>query len=363
MDFGKFPAEEFLSNLVETRRTSCDAFLKGRDTDRAKLAETARKSFGEDARVLITSSPVHGLANSTSDIDLICIVECDDFGLAQAAQQMYDGANHLEAIGFLEEDLFRVFSELADWSAQPLSQGAKLFAGSQSKAIIRSKYLERIINGIDVDSGAAPYIDHLRPLSAIWASLGIGRAVKLATLSQMAASAAWDRAAHAFALDALLQGMDATLSAHGWVCSNSKWFLPRWRMASTEFHVGAASEEWPHWIDAAWKKVRANRQDAKTLAVTMTQMIENASAFFGEDLLSLWAWQVDGNVVGKRELGGLECSIHTERNLAIGFAPPDRSQLSLSDASSLSGDQAVRWLHFSRAGFARFAPTESGEGR
>ncbi|MGB7369905.1 DUF6001 family protein [Erythrobacter sp.] len=361
MEFGKFPASGFLSNLVETRRFSCDSFLKGRDTDRARLAETARKSFGQEARVLITSSPVHRLANSTSDIDLICVAESDELGLAQAAQQMYDGTNHLESIGFLDEDLSEAFTELAQWSRLSLGEGAERFLNSQSNATIRSKYLERIINGIDAESGTSPYIEHLLHLSVVWAAVGVRRAVKLATMSQMAVYAGWSRAAHALAVEALLQSMDATLSAHGWVCSNSKWFLPRWRRALAEFGVGATSEEWPSWIDASWDKVRAAEQNGHLLAAIMSELIENASSFFGVELFAQWTWQVDDNVVGVREPGGLEGSINTERKRAIDLAPPKLSKLDLSEVSSLVTDQAVRWLHLGRSGFASFRLVGSGE--
>src|SRR4030088_815327 len=85
-----WPAPVADKALAEFRLTASAAFLEGRSTSFARLHEVIGRQIDGIAHLLLTSSPVHGLANPTSDIDTICVIDGPDSLAERTATQIFD---------------------------------------------------------------------------------------------------------------------------------------------------------------------------------------------------------------------------------------------------------------------------------
>jgi Family of unknown function (DUF6001) len=216
-----------LAALARTRLDAVERFLETRGLTVAAVDEVVAGALDEPAMILLTSSPVHGLANSLSDIDTVCIVEGEEEVAGKMATQLFAAGNHLEYVYFSRSLLERDLDRLGEVAALAPAAAVAAYDGWNAARTVRLKYLERIVNGIATD-GTMPFADHLPDLATVWKWSSLERAVRLAAFAIIAERAGESRGRLAYAANSILYAMDATLSDRGSVCGNRKWFLLRW---------------------------------------------------------------------------------------------------------------------------------------
>lgn len=201
------------------------AFLGTRGLDIRALADKASQQY-PGAAILLTSSPVQGLATPTSDIDLIAVT-AEELPRNRMATQIYVGEHHCEvsAVGLAELDAcLTALRTLAD--AEPREAIAGIRTWDKAQPVSR-KYLERVINGVSPD-GRVPHSDHMPDLARVWGLQAFQRCVENAVALRLSVSAGEQRSPSIYAAGMLSDLMDALLCDSGFVYSNKKWILTRW---------------------------------------------------------------------------------------------------------------------------------------
>ncbi|RQP21748.1 DUF6001 family protein [Piscinibacter terrae] len=204
-------------------------FLNSRGLPQEELSRLAHKQGFEDALLLLTSSPVHGIATATSDIDLICI-STQAVSRAQMATQIHHQGQHVELLPFCAAD---VETSFAAWSALARCDLPDLLAGYQrwdATNPVRRKYLERLVYGVEL-RGGTPFVSHLGSTAHIVAAADFDTLQQAHACAWLAARAGETHAARGYLLNACLSAMSVLLSLGGWVVSNKKWTLRRWTLA------------------------------------------------------------------------------------------------------------------------------------
>jgi hypothetical protein len=216
------------SNFVTA---NADAFLRGRHIGFEMLAALAREQGFDDAQVLLTSSPVHGIATATSDIDLICVTP-HTVSKGQMATQIHRDGQHCEILPIGVDDLQRAFADLALLSRRALPQRLAGYQHWDKGHAVRKKYLERIVYAVATD-GRAPHLAHLPALAPVAAAQEYDAFHQSRVCAMLAERAGEPDAARGYLINACLFAMAAALSLGGWVLSNKKWTLRRWREAAS----------------------------------------------------------------------------------------------------------------------------------
>jgi hypothetical protein len=214
--------------LAAARLRNVDTFLATRGLTRAGLDELMRARTGSARHLLLTSSPVHGIANSTSDIDFIRVEEKAVEG-ARMATQLFEQDQHLEAVSYGAAEVDDALADLAKAAVLDPADVVLAHRGWDKGHELRRKYLERIVNGVSLD-GSSPYLDHLPQLARVWKWSSLHTAVRHVFHLRLAEAAGESRSSSGYALGALLHLADAALSHAGDVYSNRKWFLLRWQL-------------------------------------------------------------------------------------------------------------------------------------
>lgn len=225
-----------LAELARTRLEAVERFLESRGLTIDAVGEAVVGALGEPATILLTSSPVHGLANALSDIDTVCIVEGGE-EVAGMATQLFAAGNHLEYVHFTRALLERDLDHLERVAALAPAAAVAAYHGWNTARTVRLKYLERIVNGIATD-GTMPFADHLPDLATMWKWSSLERAIRLAALAIIAERAGESRGRLAYAANSTLYAMDAVLCDRDSVCGNRKWFLLRWDRFCRTRHGG-----------------------------------------------------------------------------------------------------------------------------
>ncbi|WP_055480122.1 DUF6001 family protein [Sphaerimonospora mesophila] len=213
--------------LAAARLRNVDAFLATRGLTRQGLDVLMRAKTGDARHLLLTSSPVHGIANSTSDIDFIRVEEQAVQG-ARMATQLFEQEQHLEAVSYGEAEVEEALADLAKAAALDPAGVVAAHRDWDKSHELRRKYLERLVNGVSLDGGS-PYLDHLTHLARMWKWSSLHTAVRHVFHLRLAEAAGETRGSAGYAIGALLHMVDATLSHAGDVYSNRKWFLLRWQ--------------------------------------------------------------------------------------------------------------------------------------
>ena len=242
--------------LLRARIRNCEAFLATRGTSLARIGEFVGARMDGVRAIYLTSSPVHGLANATSDIDTICVVDGETMP-ERTATQIFDDDNHYETIPFTTIEVAAEMARLE--AAARLSPGKRVSAYKtwDKNGPIARKYLERLVNGVPVREGGI-YLDHLGALAVLWKTASLARAVTMTACAELSLAAGERRGALGYGLNAALYAMDAFLSHHGDVYSNKKWFLLRFH----RFLAGEAGRESPiselgSTFSALWERLEA----------------------------------------------------------------------------------------------------------
>lgn len=220
-----FPHALSPDELTARRHAEVTAFLAGRRLDPAWLSALMRDQVGEGL-LLLTSSPVHGLANSTSDLDFIRVQEAGIDG-PRISTKIFENGHHLEVVSFGRDELASSLDELNRLAGLPAEETVAGFRAWDKQREPRRKQTERIVNGITLD-GTAPFLPWLPALSRVWSRASLQTAVEQAVHAVLAEAAGESRGRVGYAYNVLLHLMDALLSHHGDVYTTRKWYVLRW---------------------------------------------------------------------------------------------------------------------------------------
>ena len=260
------------SDLVATRHRSVTTFLAERDLEPRWLNAFMLERVG-DGELLLTSSPVHGLANETSDLDFIRIQEGAIDG-PRISTKIFERGHHLEVVSFARGELKRNLDELAALAAQPPGELVAGFRTWDKRFEPRRKQTERIVNGITLD-GHAPYLQSLPALGKVWSRAALHTAVEQVAHLCLAEAAGELRGRVGYAYNVLLHLMDSVLSLHGDVYTTRKWYLLRW---ARFVRTGA-------WHDDAYRAAgEAIERARKSLSAALTA---GTSVRLAEDYVAL----------------------------------------------------------------------------
>ncbi len=246
-------APQLSRTLAQRRYAHSVAFLQARDTNFDKMLGVVAREVAGLQHMLLTSSAVHGLANATSDIDTICVVDGDDL-TARTATQFFDGGNHFETILFSKNEVARELQRLEQAAAGSAAQTFAAYMAWNKNGPMNRKYLERLVNGVTSD-GKSPYLEHVTALGPVWRAASLGQAIMSVGCMNLAVTAGRGQAALGYAVNAILFAMDAVMSHHGQVYSNKKWYRLRFaRFVAEDSCVPACrpfvAQLVTHWDDA-----------------------------------------------------------------------------------------------------------------
>jgi hypothetical protein len=217
---------EHLDDVRARRRGYIEDFLRERAIRYERLGEIVERRTGPARHVLLTSSPVQGLANATSDIDLIRIQE-DPLPGAKMATQIFEDGHHLEVVSFGAAEVARALADLRALAGHDPAGLVAVLDGWDREHEVRTKYLERIVNGVAQD-WSLPYGGWHGDLGVVWMWGSLHKALKQALFLRWAEAAGESRGRLGYAVNVVLYLMDAILSSRGDVYSNKKWYLLRW---------------------------------------------------------------------------------------------------------------------------------------
>ncbi|WP_217214107.1 DUF6001 family protein [Streptomyces sp. AC550_RSS872] len=286
----------------ETRLRHVDTFLASRGLTPGGLESLLTGRTGPARHFLLTSSPVHGLANATSDVDFIRI-QCEPMAGARMATQLFEGPNHLEAISFAEEEAAAALADLRALADADPRRSVLAYRGWDKQHELRRKYLERMVNGVALDR-TLPYLDHLPELARLWKWSSLHTATEQVLFLSLAEAAGERRGRVGYAVNALLHLMDAVLSHHLDVYSNRKWFLLRW----TRFREQHGTEPVVAAVDALRAPVSEALagKDGGPLAPALTALLTEVYAAAGEGHPPTLAVEPVGEPVRQRFLPGAD---------------------------------------------------------
>ncbi|WP_246794144.1 DUF6001 family protein [Burkholderia perseverans] len=339
---------------------NAEAFLDSRNLSFASLESVAKLQYDDVKCTLVTSSPVHGVANAASDIDLICITAADDDRGAMASQIYHDG-QHLETVAFATGDVETAMRALADCrAAGPLDTLLAYRRWDATQAVSR-KYLERIVSGVATDRGV-PYLGSHTALGGMWAVAAFDAFRQSAGFALLALRCGETRGAGAYAANALLHLMNAMLSRRGWTVSNKKWTRLRWRRAAGSLLADddtAAIEA----IDTLWRDMlpacTAGLGEAD--AARLVALVELADADFGFDEAYATLRPTLRQPERAPFLPGSHVVLRQDGRAALlpGFETPASLTAQARDLAAVSPELARHLLAGARAGVIGFSLTDS----
>ncbi|WP_019058518.1 DUF6001 family protein [Streptomyces prunicolor] len=319
----------------ETRVGNVDTFLAARGLTPDAIERLLTQRTGPARHFLLTSSPVHGLANATSDVDFIRI-QSEPMTGARMATQLFEGPNHLEAISFAEDEVHAALADLRALADADPRQAVLAYRGWDKGHELRRKHLERIVNGVALDR-SLPYLDRLPELARLWKWSALHTATEQVLFLWLAEAAGERRGRVGYAVNALLHLMDAVLSHHLDVYSNRKWFLLRW----TRFRQLHGSEPVVAAVDALRAPVSEALvgKDAGPLAPALTALLTEVHAVAGEGHAPTLTVEPVGDPVRRRFLPGADMLLGATTAF-LGQDPLPTGEIPLADLPDAVGAPA-----------------------
>lgn len=338
---------------VRRRRRNVAAFMAERGLDFAELTAFMRERVG-DGQVLLTSSPVHGLSNATSDLDFIRI-QTEPIDGARISTKIFDRGHHLEVVSFSAAELSRNLAELERLASLPPGETVNGFRSWDRTFEPRRKQTERIVGGITAD-GEMPYLAALPALGTVWARASLHTAIEQAVHLALAEAAGETRGRVGYAINTLLHLADALLSISGDVYTTRKWYLLRWaraRLADTarDPAVRAVAAR----LDALRTTVTRALTDDEPLTPRYAELCGEAARLIagaGEVTVNT---AVDAGVGHHEFLPGAGMLMRADGGVVVlsEAEPPGELRVPLERIGAVGGRQADGLLRALRAGLAR----------
>ena len=334
------------------RLENVDRFLATRNLDRLRVREIVDDRIDDCIQILLTSSPVHGLANSLSDIDLICVVPGDDLG-ARMAAQIFESGNHLETITFSESEVDIAIENLAAVAETSPAEAVARMHDWNDDFALKKKYLERTINGLSV-TGEMPFSRHLPALGAVWKWLSLDSFARSVSFACLAEAAGEHRGRLAYGLEAMLSLMDATLSQHGDVYSNKKWFALRWALwMRDETSRSAIPEALRDAVERLRNALNAGLrgEPAALRGPVLRDVLQSARDHLDHRCGAGFGWRLRDDVETRPFLPDGTAALTADRGLALLRGEPASPRaVSPDEMMELPPETARSWLQLARAG-------------
>src|SRR5688500_8288291 len=166
------------------------------DLSLERLGELVEYQLDGYFDLLLTSSSVQGLATKTSDFDLICIVE-EGLDEDRGAAQMFKNGRRFETIIYSTGEVEEAIANLHSLDVADLPELLRCLHSWDASAVIRLKYLERLVNGVS-HRREMPYRQHLPALCRAWSILSYDKARQFAMLAVLAQRAGERRSPAAY---------------------------------------------------------------------------------------------------------------------------------------------------------------------
>ena len=350
------------SDLAATRAGHVETFLASRGIEPERLERDMRRRLGRAGTLLLTSSPVHGLANETSDLDFIHVQD-DAIEGERISTKVFDGTHHLEVVSFSGEEVESAFAHL-----RRLAQGSpeSIVAGVTSWDALREprrKQTERIVNGVTL-SGSAPYLEHLGTLSRVWACASLHTAIEQIVYMALAEAAGELRGRVGYAVNGLLYLMDAVLSRTGDVYTTRKWYLLRWNRFARTLQQNGERDPMVEGIeslrDGVTCALRGSRGSLVLEYVTVASAVAAAMGGIGRTQIEL-TLDADARILPFLPHASLRLRDAAGALVETGGSPQPIGPMDLSGLAGLGHDQSA-WLRLLRADTARLLISHSGAG-
>ncbi|MGW7051077.1 DUF6001 family protein [Streptomyces sp. NPDC054887] len=353
-----FPHALSPHELTARRHAHVSRFLSSRALDAQWLSGLMREQVGEGL-LLLTSSPVHGLANPTSDLDFIRIQEAAIDG-PRISTKIFEDGHHLEVVSFSRAELASNLEELNRLAGLTAEETVAGFRAWDKQREPRRKQTERIVNGLTLD-GAAPYLEWLPALSRVWCRAALHTAVEQAVHCVLAEAAGETRGRVGYAYNVLLHLMDALGSHHGDVYTTRKWYVLRWSrlMAAGSWHgerlqaVASEVERLRKGVSAALGPTAADEPLAGSFAALVLDAVRATgtaeSVTVGAEITgSVQPYLEGASLLLGSGNGVVLPGVGTERDLPLTGAP-----VALDELAGLDPRAAASLLRALRAGAAR----------
>lgn len=341
------------AELVATRWEAVSSFLAERELDPGDLGAFMLDRVGS-GELLLTSSPVHGLANPTSDLDFIRVQEAGISG-PRISTKIFERGHHLEVVSFSAAEVKRNLDALAELAGASPAEVVAGFRGWDKRYEPRRKQTERIVNGVTLD-GRAPYLSALPALALVWSRAALQTAAEQTAHLCLAEAAGETRGRVGYAYNVLLHLMDCVLSLHGDVYTTRKWYVLRWaRYARRNL-----------WHDDRYRALAAGIEDARTtvsdalrpdhrspLAGTYAGLLTDAARATGAAASITIALTPADDAEYHPFLPGSGMVSAGDRSLLVtGDWPPPAEPVPLADLAALDSRTAATALRAIRAGVA-----------
>jgi hypothetical protein len=301
---------------------------------------------------------VHGLANATSDIDTICVVDGPDLS-ERTATQIFDQANHYETILFSRGEIARELRRLDALAGAPEAAQVNAYRTWDKGGPLTRKYLERLVNGVAAD-GSLPFFDRLPALAELWRAASFARALVMAECAALAQRAGESRGSLGYAANCCLYVMDAMLSHHGHVYSNKKWFLLRFERFLTNGGNRGETAALAQALHDVWRRTAAllaDGSDANGIATEIAAVVTAAERVFAIDLRRHATWVPKEGTARAEFLPGAEMCLAGDVFI-VAMPRTGAKPLPFGEGPRLEATTARALLRAARAGLLipRFEP-------
>ncbi len=219
-------AGRFASGIESRARANVESLLAQMSSTADDFHDTVRKQFAQIVDILFVSTVASGLFGSTSDIDLIAVLE-DGARPVGMSTMMFLKDRRLGVKAYTTGEVDAALTCLKEMGRKRPTE----LASCQKEMLATTRMtwvdLERCVNGFSFMSGA-PYSHHLPDLSEAWFSIAFDQFRRAVILGVIADRAGEERGRYGYALVAVRNLMDLIMAAHGWIHSNLKWVQQRW---------------------------------------------------------------------------------------------------------------------------------------
>lgn len=330
---------------TQRRQGHLEAFLTSRALTVEELAAEARARTGA-GEVYFVSTAVHGLAGSTSDIDLIVVSPARLQDASRISTMAFAQGSRLGIKHYGHEEVVQSMAYLADLSDRTAGEVWQGVTSWRAPAPLVD--IERLINGLR-DDGVSPHAHGLEHLCGVRFSYSFGLFREAIIHGCLAQRASETRAPWGYLLHALPHLMDVVLSCEGDVVTNIKWTTQRWGQSDA-----ARTEEWrliDDWWSRAWNGLRAKGAPPKPDDfLTLYEQAKSALGLsLGEDREPL-SWRDDLQTAPFGE--GVELTRDGAGRIVLHEVADLRRDYALEELCRLEQSTARGVLAFVRANFA-----------
>jgi hypothetical protein len=214
----------FAQSLPAERASHTEKFFRDQGLNLEELLKDVRAALTRPADVLLVSTVVTGLAGSTSDLDIIGILEGDEpaqsVSLAVFSQNRRLG---LKAYSNLEYRM--TVQQVGDWVNLVRSSAPEILPSPGTP--IKPIEFERIVNGYSPSSGT-PFASDLPTLSGFRLAFLWPRFQAALSMAHLGMAAGRESSATGYAITATMAALDFIMTAVGRVQFSYKWTYLRW---------------------------------------------------------------------------------------------------------------------------------------